>query len=204
MSDIHPITEKVNKKQKNKSKQAKMDALTWLAKTFPAAFDNSNKILPLKIGIIDDILSYEEDINAKGISKSKLRQAVAIYTRRIDYLVCLKAKEFRVDLQGNPISAVTEEEAQKAALRLKKHIEYNKSSREQESLIVEEPVMKSKSFYVSSQSLYQDINEDSEQSNVMASKGPSIKHKAKRNFDPELVARLKEKLGIIQKDSRQD
>src|SRR5262245_21314590 len=99
--ELHPRTAVINKAQKNKSKKARTDALLWLAANFPAAFDNSLRIRPLKIGIMDDILLYADKAEEVGISKSKLREAVVLFTRRLDYLACLKLRELRIDLQGN-------------------------------------------------------------------------------------------------------
>src|SRR3990167_7488638 len=120
---LHLRTAIVNQKQKNLSKRAQHDALHWLAKTFPKAFDNRVSIQPLKIGIIDDILEHAEDAAKAGISKSKLREAVILFTRRIDYLTCLKIRETRIDLQGQPTTRPTTEEAECATLKIKRRIE---------------------------------------------------------------------------------
>lgn len=101
---LHPRTERINLKQKSHAKLARQSALRWLAETFPKAFDNQIEIKPLKIGILQDLMAHAEIALNAGISKNKLRQAVVIFTRRIDYLACLKAREMRVDLFGNPIT----------------------------------------------------------------------------------------------------
>lgn len=121
--ELHPRTAVINKSQKNKSKQFRMDALKWLASNFPEAFDNSVRIRPLKNGIMNDILLHADKASEAGISKSKLREGVVLFTRRIDYLTCLKAREMRVDLEGNPVGEVTEEDAERAALKIKKRVE---------------------------------------------------------------------------------
>lgn len=120
---LHPRTAVLNQKQKNLSKIARYAALNWLKDQFPEAFDNSLRIRPLKVGIIDDVLAHADAALTVGISKSKLREAVVVFTRRIDYLTCLKAKEMRIDLKGEPIAAVTEEEAEKAAVKIRKRVE---------------------------------------------------------------------------------
>ncbi|MDI1352614.1 MAG: ProQ/FinO family protein, partial [bacterium] len=120
--ELHPRTAVLNKNQKNLSKKARTDALAWLAATFPLAFDNTLRINPLKAGIMDDILEHAEHAAENGISKSKLREAVVLFTRRLDYLACLKAREMRIDLQGNSMVAVTDEEAEHASLKIKKRI----------------------------------------------------------------------------------
>ena len=91
--DLHPRTAILNQKEKNKCKLARLKALAWLAEKFPEAFCNQVRIRPLKIGIMDDIIRFTEEASAAGISKSKLREAVVVFTRRIDYLTCLKARE---------------------------------------------------------------------------------------------------------------
>lgn len=196
---LHPRTAALNQKQKNASKRSRLLALHWLASTFPQAFDNSVKIRPLKIGIIDDILAFTEKTSFNEISNAKLREAVALFTRRVDYLSCLKAREMRIDLEGEPVNLVTEEEAEKAASKLKKRIE--KSIRN-----ARKAALQSKGLYAhrtsqdrthtygdNSRGFSEDMAEGSLPSLV---KGPFIKHKAPRAFDPTAVARLKEKLGL--------
>lgn len=201
--ELHPRTVIINKKQKNQAKKTRNEALLWLAKAFPCAFDNSVSIQPLKLGIMVDILAYEGKAAAAGISKSKLREAVVIFARRLDYLTCLKAREMRVDLAGNPVAPVTEEEANRAAEKIKKRIE--KSAKNTRKTIVS----KSKSVnglkpsdhknYQSEQDVEGD---DAGQNNTIpAARTASvmIKHKVSRAYDPDAVARLKEKLGLSRK-----
>lgn len=125
--ELHPRTAVINKTQKNQSKKARADALLWLAANFPAAFDNSLRIRPLKGGIMNDILLHADKAAEVGISKSKLREAVVLFTRRLDYLACLKAREMRVDLQGNDVAEVSAEEADHAAAKIKKRVEKRRS-----------------------------------------------------------------------------
>ena len=120
---LHPHTAAINHKQKIHATLARLDALNWLTETFPKAFDNTCSIQPLKIGILHDILAHAEQAQSAGISKSKLRQAVVVFTRRIDYLACIKAREMRVDLEGNPVARVTEEEAEHASSKIKRRAE---------------------------------------------------------------------------------
>lgn len=68
---------------------------------------------------MSDILQHAEKAEQVGISKSKLREAVVLFTRRLDYLACLKAREVRIDLHGNPVAEVTEEEAEHASMKIK-------------------------------------------------------------------------------------
>lgn len=190
--EIHPRTEIINKKQKNLSKKARQEALSWLAKKFPAAFDNTQTIRPLKKGIMQDILKYVNEAKQDGISISKLREAVVIYTRRIDYLITLKAREMRVDLEGNADILVSEEEAGRAAQKIKKRVEKSvKNARKNLSNVT----TCAKAY------THQDYNKEQNyfESNKVANKPPlvTIKTKSTRNFDPNAVTRLKEKLGLV-------
>ncbi len=192
---LHPRTAAINQKQKNLSKKARQDALIWLAKTFPKAFDNTVSIQPLNLGIMDDILAYADQAAIAGISKSKLREAVVVFTRRLDYLACLKAREMRIDLNGNPVALVSEEEADHAAAKIKKRIEKAiKMTRKNAS--VPAPKKNKPAAYLSSHEMLNHpdyaVNTSSRQSNRV----PVVMHKQSRQYDPEAVARLKEKLGL--------
>ena len=204
--ELHPRTAVINKDQKNKSKKARMDALSWLAANFPAAFDISLRIYPFKIGIMDDILLYADSAAEAGISKSKLREALVLFTRRIDYLACLKLREKRIDLQGNQVGQVSEEEAKHAAEKIKKLIEKNiKNSRkalvEKTSINFQSAANQSVNVeenfpcYPHRSSLYNSTLNSSIQPKTAT---VIVKHKAVKHYDPEIVARLKEKLGLSQ------
>lgn len=208
--ELHPRTAVINKTQKNQSKKARTDALLWLAANFPAAFDNSLRIRPLKTGIMEDILLHADKALEVGISKSKLREAVVLFTRRLDYLACLKLREMRVDLQGNDVAEVSAEEAEHAAAKIKKRVE--KSVRNARKILAE----KSSGQFVSHQlpSSYPKAASQSAaddylptyparsyaSQNVPAQPARSaavvVKHKTTRQYDPDAVARLKEKLGL--------
>lgn len=208
---LHPHTEAINQKQKTHAKLARYDALTWLAATFPKALDNTNSIQPLKIGIMHDILEHAEQAEAAGISKSKLRQAVVVFTRRIDYLACLKARETRVDLHGLPVAEVSEEEAEVAASKIKRRVE--KSAKNARKMLA------SKKYYqttpkpralATAATAATAPREHASRSSFSAQPTTSpaatrassvvVKRKSIRTFDPSAVARLKEKLGLAQKD----
>lgn len=173
---LHPVTAVLNNKQKNLAKQARHTALHWLEQTFPQVFDTTHKIRPLKIGIIQDILAHAAQAQAAGISRSKLREAVVIFTRRIDYLSCLKAREFRVDLTGAMVTQVTDEEAAHAALKIKKRVEKT-AKNARRHLITETPAYP--------------VERPTPVANQVV-----VKHKTQRTYDPNTVARLKEKLGL--------
>ena len=215
--ELHPRTAVVNKNQKNQSKKARTDALAWLAANFPAAFDNSIRISPLKTGIIADIFQYADKAAQAGISKSKLREAVVLFTRRLDYLICLKSREKRIDLQGNVFVEVTEEEAGHAAVKIKRRVE--KGVRNARKIMAEK--MSGQSANTSHQSNSYIPKSTSQTATPVAddylptypARSPAylaqhtpaqparaasivVKHKTTRQYDPDAVARLKEKLGL--------
>jgi ProP effector len=200
--ELHPLTEKINKKQKANAKKLRDEALKWLASTFPAAFDDTLSIHPLKTGIMVDILAFADKALILGISKTKLREAVILFTRRIDYLACLKAQEMRIDLYGNPTVPVSHDEASQAADKIKIQIEKIAKSTRQKSIppaAAIHPMSKNSpspmqprasSAYTSDIDLYQETPMPRSAATVV------ITRKAPKAFDPDAVARLKEKLGL--------
>ncbi|QRN02539.1 activator of prop osmoprotectant transporter [Legionella sp. MW5194] len=217
---LHPLTAVINKSQKNHSKRARHEALNWLAKKFPEAFDNSQRIQPLKTGIMDDILAFAEEAAEAGLSKSKLREAVVIFTRRLDYLACLKAREMRVDLQGNPVSVVTEDEAERAAAKIKRRIEKGLKNARNTAEAKAAPATPVKSdtqspLYPQNASDY--ASQYAERLSAYSASGPEavmqtkrsaaviVKHRnVKKTYDPEAVARLKEKLGLSRREEEKE
>lgn len=214
--ELHPRTAIINNKQKSKSKQSRHDALVWLAAQFPQAFDNSLCIRPLKLGIMDDILAHADQASAVGISKSKLREAVVLFTRRIDYLTSLKAREMRIDLHGNPTNPVTEDEAERAATKIRKRVEKS-AKNARKNLTTKSPTMhstkpvnpfnqtsshESMSYYSERSSAFGAM----QNSTMTQSTKPAavvVKHKSARQYDPDAVARLKEKLGLSRLASKE-
>ncbi|HHF7367651.1 TPA: ProQ/FinO family protein [Legionella bozemanae] len=221
--ELHPRTAVINKAQKNKSKKARTDALLWLAANFPAAFDNSLRIRPLKVGIMDDILLFADKAEEVGISKSKLREAVVLFTRRLDYLACLKLREMRVDLYGNESGVVTEEEAEHAAAKIKKRVEKSvrnarkiqtekapaqsnsnqQNSSFQAKIMSQSPMAAEDHFptYPARSSTYNTLNAPAQPAKTTA---VVVKHKTTKQYDPDVVARLKEKLGLSRNEKKEE
>lgn len=215
--ELHPRTAVINNSQRNLSKRARVEALSWLSTRFPEAFDNSLRIRPLKTGIMDDILLFANEAQEAGISKSKLREAVVLFTRRIDYLTCLKAQEMRIDLQGQIVGEVTLEESEHAAVKIKRRVE--KSLRNSKKILAEKAVIQpynSKSLLrhrttaVNSSMSSEDYLPiypsrapayGVQNTNTHPAKVPSvtIKNKSTKPYDPDAVARLKERLGLTRK-----
>lgn len=207
--DLHPRTALINKKQKNQSKKVRLEALSWLASIFPQAFDNTVRIQPLSVGIMADILVHADKAAAAGISNSKLREAVVLFTRRIDYLTCLKAREMRIDLDGNPVAQVTEEEAALAAAKIKKRVEKSaKNARKNAiSLLPTKPARPRHTSEATPTPASTDFSsyypERAPLFSMQNNTGPAVRatpvvitHKQTRQYDPDAVARLKEKLGL--------
>ncbi|WP_133130683.1 ProQ/FinO family protein [Legionella yabuuchiae] len=208
--ELHPRTAIINQKQKNSSKQARLQALRWLAGRFPKAFDNNVQIRPLKKGILNDLMEYADEAKHAGISKSKLREALVVFARRIDYLTAVKAREMRVNLQGEPVEEVTVDEAEKAAAKIKRRVEKSAKNARKTILMKSAPSINAKSSFSSnysgdqnSQPYYAD-REPAYGSSLTHTTAPKpaavvVKHKSTRQYDPEAVARLKEKLGLSRK-----
>ncbi len=191
---LHPRTAVINQKQKNQSKKHRLDALRWLQSTFPAAFDNRTQIRPLNLGIMHDILHHAEQAAVVGISKSKLREAVVLYTRRLDYLACLKAREWRVDLLGNPSVLVNEDDAERAALKIKKRVEKSIKNTKKLTMLSSERPGRTKVMAMLADDDYDHVVTQES----VGLRNVAVTHKQTRQYDPEAVARLKEKLGLSQ------
>lgn len=205
---LHPHTVVINKKQQHQSKTKRQHALLWLKTRFPHLFENETNISPLKIGIAHDLMAYAKEAEDSGISKSKLREALALHTRRIDYLACLKAREMRIDLEGKPTTRVTEEEAEHAANKIRRIVEKNAKNARAE--------LDKKQTSPSVQYEYKQ-NTPSHQLKAASSSSPhavtmetqhttavTVKRKNARAFDPTAVQRLKEKLGIPQSNRAEE
>lgn len=79
-----------------------------LVAQFPQAFNNlSDRIQPLKVGIYDDL------VQATDLDPALLKRALRFYTGLFAYQQALAAEgAMRVDLSGNPVAPVTDEQRQ--------------------------------------------------------------------------------------------
>jgi ProP effector len=200
-----PRTDSTHRAEKARSMDARLKALRWLANTFPEAFDSDQRIRPLEIGIMQKIIAYRKEKGDESVSLTKLREAVVMFTRRIDYLTCLKAREQRIDLYGKPIAEVTQEEADKAAQKIKKRIEKNiRTGRK-----IANQSSTSRSAHPFNRYQGNERGERAERGNerypqyqntqpVMTMRqAPNVTVRQKtRQYDPNAVERLKEKLRI--------
>lgn len=96
-------------------KKVKLQTIDWLIEHFPAAFfKRGNQVKPLKIGIFEDIIDFYERLDVPPFSKKNLREALNYYSASPAYLLCQKTHAARVDLYGNEVDVVTEEQARYA------------------------------------------------------------------------------------------
>ncbi|MGQ4275890.1 RNA chaperone ProQ [Pseudidiomarina sp. E22-M8] len=89
------------------------EVLAYLAEKFPACFSLDGDAKPLKIGIFEDLAKQLED--DESVSKTRLRTALRHYTNSWRYLRAMKKGAERVDLAGEPVSTVDEEQQTHAA-----------------------------------------------------------------------------------------
>ena len=106
------------KQAQDTAKKDKLNTLDWLAEHFPAAFfKKTSQVKPLKIGIFDDIIDFYERLDSPPFSKKILREALNYYSSSPAYLSCQKSNTARVDLFGNEVDVVSDEQAKYAHLR---------------------------------------------------------------------------------------
>lgn len=103
---------------KETAKKNKLQTIEWLSEHFPAAFlKKSRDIKALKIGIFDDIIDFYERLDSPPFSKKALREALNYYSASPAYLLCQKAGSARIDLFGNDVDVVSDEQARYAHQR---------------------------------------------------------------------------------------
>ena len=122
---VAPTTETASKAASGEAKAAESEtgthqehvkeALELLYQHFPKAFIKEGDCKPLKVGILEDLKPLIADI--EGLSISKVRAAVRIYTTRLRYFYAVREGAMRIDLNGNEIEPVTAEHAEYARSR---------------------------------------------------------------------------------------
>ena len=99
----------------NTAKKNKLAVIDWLIEHFPQTFfKNSKYTKPLQIGIYDDLVDFYERLEHAPFSKKSLRDALNYYSSSPAYLNCQKSQTARVDIYGNEVDLVTEEQAKYA------------------------------------------------------------------------------------------
>lgn len=89
----------------------------WLMQTYPACF-RKTKPQPLKHGIRNDILEHYH-LDDVVFTIDNLRETLGWYRRRFQYLQAIVAKRPRIDLNGNIVGEVTDEEVEEALEQMK-------------------------------------------------------------------------------------
>lgn len=104
--------------QAENAKKDKLQIIDWLIEHFPAEFfKKSTQVKPLQIGIFDEIIDFYERLDSPPFSKKSLREALSYYSSSPAYLNCQKPNTARVDLYGNEVDVVTEDQAKYAHQR---------------------------------------------------------------------------------------
>ncbi len=93
------------------------EVVAYLVEKFPACFSLQGPVKPLKVGIFQDLAeALAED---EKVSKTQLRQALRHYTSSWRYLKSIKAGAHRVDLAGEQVAEIDQEQADFAEKTLK-------------------------------------------------------------------------------------
>src|ERR1700761_7049280 len=104
--------------QSETAKKDKQQIIDWLVEHFPSAFfKKASQVRPLQIGIFDEIIGFYERLDTPPFSKKSLREALSYYSASPAYLSCQKINTARVDIYGNEVDVVTEEQAKYAHQR---------------------------------------------------------------------------------------
>ena len=91
----------------------------WLVETFPKAFSRVRKqVKPLQLGIIEDVMDIYERLDVPPFSRKRLRSGLNFYTSSKAYLQAQVEGAWRVNILGQPVEAVSKEQAQYAADKL--------------------------------------------------------------------------------------
>lgn len=104
--------------QVESAKKEKLIIIDWLIEHFPNAFfKKANQVKPLQIGIFDEIVDFYDRLDSSPFSKKALREALSYYSSSPAYLNCQKPQTARIDLYGNEVDIVTEDQAKYAHQR---------------------------------------------------------------------------------------
>ena len=100
------------------TKKDKLLVINWLIEQFPAAFfKKSSDIKSLQLGIFEEILDFYERLESPPFSKKTLREALRYYSHSPAYLKAQIEGAVRVDLFGNEVDIVSNEQAKYARQR---------------------------------------------------------------------------------------
>ena len=93
------------------------DIISYLTEKFPECFSVKGQVKPLKVGIFQDL--SEKLTDDETVSKTRLRQALRHYTSSWRYLKAIKVGASRVDIDGNEVAKIDEDQANYASKTLK-------------------------------------------------------------------------------------
>ena len=101
--------------KKSEKKRQIYKVVEILVKKYPKIF-NKKEPKPLKIGILEDIA---EDLGEE-LSKTEIKKGLKYYTSAIQYHQAIMAERYRVNLNGNRVSLISEEHKEFAQKQLGK------------------------------------------------------------------------------------
>lgn len=114
---------------KQQNRKEKMVIIDWLVEHFPQAFfKKASEVKPLQIGIFDEIAEFCDRLSNPPFSKKSLREALSYYSSSPAYLNCQKVNVARVDLYGNEVDVVNEEQAKYAHQRYQEKYQQKKQA----------------------------------------------------------------------------
>ncbi|KTD11026.1 hypothetical protein Lgra_1992 [Legionella gratiana] len=123
----------MDKQSLSTTKKDKLQIIDWLVEHFPNAFfKKGNQIKPLKIGIFDDIIDFYERLDSPPFSKKSLREALSYYSASPAYLSCQKENVARIDIYGNEVDVVSQEQAKYAYQRYQERYSKKKNLEKKE------------------------------------------------------------------------
>lgn len=105
-----------------KSKFTSTQTLKLLKNELPLCFKTGTEKLPLALNIHEDILHYYA--NDPRFDEKILKKAIGFYTQSTNYLKKVKEGTHRIDIRGNPKTAVKnfEEKYAKHLLKMRKDV----------------------------------------------------------------------------------
>ena len=110
-------------------KKERLQIIDWLIEYFPSAFfKQARDIKPLKIGVFDDLIAFYDRLETPAFSKKKLREALHYYSASRAYLASQTSGNVRIDLYGNEVDIVTDDQARYAHKRLEERSHHRKHS----------------------------------------------------------------------------
>jgi ProP effector len=116
------------------SKKDKILVVDWLIENFPQTFfKKAKQVKPLQIGIFDEIIEFYERLDNPPFSKKALREALNFYSSSPAYLLCQKVNTARVDIFGNEVDIVNDDQAKYAYQRYQERYEKTDASNKKKS-----------------------------------------------------------------------